>query len=120
MVRYRLHTYFVLLMFFYFSVRIIRVGVNDISDFIRFYLTDLIFVPTMALFSLIFVRFLKRNQTIRISPSLVFFQVVLVSLFFEWYLPNYSAKSDWYTSDPWDVFNYILGGFIFLLIQRTV
>ena len=69
----------------------------------------------MSLFALIFVRLLKRDAKIKISPLLIFIQVVLVSLYFEVYLPKITS----YVSDPIDILMYVLGGFIFLLIQPT-
>ncbi|MFT6923902.1 MAG: hypothetical protein ACJA1C_002922 [Crocinitomicaceae bacterium] len=99
----------------YFLVRYIRIDVDSPAHFVEFYLTDLLFVPAMSLFALIFVRLLKRDATIKISPLLIFIQVVLVSLYFEVYLPKITT----YVSDPVDVLMYVLGGFIFLLIQPT-
>ena len=104
----------------YFIVRYVRVSFTNLPDFIRFYLTDLIFVPAMSVFALIAVRYLKRDSKIRIPAHLVFIQVAFVSVFFEWYLPNFSSKVDWYTGDLFDVVMYVLGGFAFLLIQRKI
>lgn len=115
MVKFRPHIYFVAIMFFYFLVRYIRIDADSPAHFVEFYLTDLLFVPAMSLFALIFVRMLKRDATIKISPLLVFIQVVLVSIYFELYLPKMTS----YVSDPIDVLMYVLGGFIFLLLQRT-
>jgi len=120
MVRFRPHFYFLGLMFAYLLVRYLRVSVDMLPDFFRFYLTDLLFVPTMSIFALIAVRLLKRDRTLRIPAHYVFIQVVLVSLFFEWYLPNYSSKAHWYTSDLLDVLMYVIGGFLFLLLQRRL
>lgn len=74
----------------------------------------------MAVFALIFVRFLKRDSAIHIPSHLVFIQVIFVSLFFEWYLPNFSHKTGWYTADYFDVFMYFLGGVAFLFLQRRI
>ena len=115
MVKFRPHIYFVAIMLFYFLVRYIRIDVDSPASFVEFYLTDLLFVLAMSLFALIFVRLLKRDATIKISPLLVFIQVALVSIYFEVYLPKITS----YVSDPIDVLMYVLGGFIFLLLQRT-
>lgn len=119
MVRFRAHIYLTAIMLLYFVIRYLRVNVDNPSDFLRYHLTDLLFVPAMGFFALILIRIIKRDKTITISPLLVFIQVVLVSVYFEWYLPNYSPKRfEWYTSDLVDVAMYFLGGVIFLALQR--
>lgn len=120
MVKYKAHIYFLLIMCCYFGVRLIRLEFEDLPHFVRFYLTDLLFVPAMALFALIAVRFFKRNPELKISPILVFVQVILVSIYFEWYLPNYSTKEHWYTADAWDILMYAIGGVAFLGLQRAL
>lgn len=118
MVKYRPHIFFVGIMCSYFFVRFLRLSVEQLPEFIRFYLTDLLFVPAMCAFALIIVRLLKGDATLKISAFLVFTQVALVSLFFEWYLPYHSEKQDWYTSDMLDVVMYCIGGILFLILQR--
>ncbi len=102
----------------YFIVRYIRANWLDAPSFIRYYFTDLLFVPTMCLFALFFVRLLKRDQKLTISLPLIFVQILLVSLYFEWYLPNYRSHIHPYTSDAWDVLMYVLGGLIFWRLQK--
>lgn len=121
MARFRPHIFFVLIMLIYFFTRYLRSTSPELPDFFRYHFTDLLFVPAMGLFALIFVRLLKRDHNITIPGVYVLIQVVFVSLFFEWYLPNYSAQHStygWYTSDYVDCIMYSLGGGIFLLIQR--
>lgn len=119
MAKFKAHINFVFIMLLYLIARYLRVGLDDAPDFIRYHFTDLLFIPAMGLFALIFVRFIKRDRTITIPWFYVLIQVVLVSLYFEWYLPNYSAKGlEWYTPDMIDVSMYFLGGGFFLLIQR--
>jgi len=119
MAKYRPHINFVLIMLLYLTARYVRVGVNGVPDFFRFYFTDLLFVPAMGLFALIFVRLLKHDNTIKIPWFYVLAQVILVSIYFEYYLPNYSSmRMEWYTPDMIDVTMYFLGGGLFLLIQR--
>ena len=116
MVRYRPHIYFVAIMISYFLVRYIRIDLETPGHFVEYYLTDLLFVPAMSLFALILVRAIKRDPQITISALLVFIQVVLISLYFEWYLPSRTA----YTADLIDVVMYLLGGILFLLIQKRL
>lgn len=118
--KFKPHIFFLGIMFAYLTVRYLRARVADIPDFVRFYLTDLLFVPAMCLFALVIIRFLKRDSKLKISFPLVFTQVGIVALFFEWYLPYHSSKQDWYTSDLMDVLMYGLGGLLFLLLQRKL
>lgn len=103
---------------FYVLVRFVRTNWIDAPLFIKYYLTDLLFVPTMCLFALIIIRFIKRDKTITISLGLIFTQVALVSIYFEWYLPKFQSHVHPYTSDLWDVLLYVLGGFLFWKLQK--
>jgi hypothetical protein len=87
------------------------------TGFLRWYLTDLIFVPAMCTFALIAVRRIKKDSTAIIPARNIYLQILLVALYFEWYLPDQDAK---YTSDPWDIVMYIIGGFIFIGIQKRL
>jgi hypothetical protein len=116
--KYKLTIWFISLFTFYFLVRFVRKNWLEAPAFIKYHLTDLIFVPTMCIFALIILRFVKRNNSISISSTLIFTQVAIVSIYFEWFLPKYRSHIHPYTSDIWDVFMYVLGGFIFLYLQR--
>ncbi|MCR9174250.1 MAG: hypothetical protein NXI10_17265 [bacterium] len=87
------------------------------TGILRWYLTDLLFVPAMCIFGLILVRRIKNDADIQIPWYSVLLQVIAVSLYFEWYLPNQDVK---YTSDPIDVAMYALGGVAFLLVQKRL
>jgi len=115
MVKYRPIIFFLCLMTVYFLVRWALIFGE--TGVLRWYFTDLLFVPAMCTFALIGVRFLKRDHSIRITWRQVFLQVLVVSFYFEWYLPAEDSK---YTSDPWDVVMYIIGGFVFLFVQRRL
>jgi hypothetical protein len=99
----------------YFLVR--WVGIFGETGWLRWYLTDLLFVPAMSTFALIGVRWIKKDSSIRIAWRHVFLQVLIVSFYFEWYLPSYDSK---YTADSWDVVMYIIGGFVFLWLQKRL
>jgi branched-subunit amino acid transport protein len=106
------------LMGIYFLARYLRVHYDQLPPFFKHQFTDLLFVPVMCILALFFVRVFKRDHTIDISPWLVLLQVVLVSLYFEWYLPKYQSHVHPYTTDNWDVLMYFFGGGIFLILQR--
>lgn len=113
MVKQRPIFFFCALMAVYFLVRWALIFGE--TGILRWYLTDLLFVPAMCSFGLIFVRILRREPRITLKWRHVFTQVVFVSIYFEWYLPkNYNQ----YTADPWDVVMYIFGGIVYLLVQK--
>ena len=117
MVKYRAHIAFVVLMFSYFLIRYLRFAFDVLPDFLRFHLTDLLFVPTMSLFALIILRFTRRDPTLKVHWLSVAVQVVIVSVYFEWYLPNNSPEEHIHVSDLVDCVMYALGGIIFILFQ---
>lgn len=108
---------FICLMCCYFFIRYLRSTAEQLPDFIRFHLTDLLFVPTMSIFALIILRFLRREPSLRIHWSSVTVQVILVCLYFEWYLPRNPPNGHKHTADIVDCIMYALGGIIFVFIQ---
>lgn len=117
MVKYRAHIAFVLIMSTYFLVRYLRNHFPDLPDFFRYHFTDLLFVPAMSLFALIVIRFMKRNAEITIHWLVVAVQVVIVTLYFEWYLPNNPPEGHIHVSDWVDCLMYALGGLSFIITQ---
>jgi len=120
MAKYRIYIYFLGIMFFYFIVRFIRIVFPNAPDFVRYHLTDLLFIPAMALFALIFARLIKRDKKLTIQPFLLFFQTSIIALYFEIYLPFYSPRAGEYTSDMIDVMMYFIGAILFLLLQKRL
>ncbi len=110
--------WFLSFMLVYFLVRGGKMYIPNIPDFFKYHLTDLLFVPTTALLGLLGVRVLKRDNTLTISLGLVSALIVLVSFYFEWYLPTYKQHIHPYTSDRVDVLMYCLGGLLFLCLQK--
>ena len=117
MVKWRAHIAFILFMSAYFLTRYLRSTVEHLPDFVRFHLTDLLFVPAMSLFALIILRFTRRDRTLTIHWLSVAIQVVIVSIYFEWYLPNNSPKGHTHVADNVDCLMYVFGGILFLLLQ---
>ena len=115
--KYKAHIAFVLLMLVYFLIRYLRIIAPNLPDFLRFYFTDLLFVPAMSLFALIIIRFMKRDESITIHWLTVLIQVVVVSIYFEWYLPNHTTKDHIHVSDWLDCAMYATGGWAFVLTQ---
>lgn len=117
MVKHRAHIAFVIIMSAYFLIRYLRSTVEHLPDFVRFHLTDLLFVPAMSLFALIILRFTRRDPTLRVHWTSIAIQVVLVCLYFEWYLPNNTPKGHVHIADLVDCLMYIIGGVTFILLQ---
>ena len=90
---------------------------DDLPNFVRHHLTDLLFVPAMSLFALIIIRFIKRDSELKVHWLSVGIQVILVSIYFEWYLPNNSPKGHIHIADWVDCIMYIIRGGIFILTQ---
>ena len=116
MVKNRLEITFTLIMALYFVTRWIRPIIDN--SFVKHHLTDIYFVPAMCLFALFFVRKLKQNDRLQIPIHYIAIQVMLVAFYFEWYLPKYYGRPGWYTSDWMDVLMYIIGGILFIGLQR--
>ncbi|MDG1331587.1 MAG: hypothetical protein P8P74_04610 [Crocinitomicaceae bacterium] len=120
MAKYRAHIAFVFIMSTYFLIRYLRSTISELPDFIRFHLTDLLFVPAMSLFALIVIRYIRKDRAIKIHWFAVLVQVVLVSIYFEWYLPNNSPEGHIHISDLIDCLMYAVGGVVFILAQPYV
>jgi len=115
MVKNRIFLFFGGLMTVYFLVRWMLIFGE--TGVLRWYLTDLLFVPAMCTFGLIAVRLIRRDWTLQLTWWHVFVQVVLVSIYFEVYLPKNHPQ---YTADLWDVVMYFLGGGLFLILQKKL
>jgi len=116
MAKYRPHIVFVLLMIAYIITRFVRAK-YEVNEFVAFHLTDLLFIPAMACFALIFTRILKRDSTITISPWVVLIITILVAGYFEWYLPKYGPKHQIHVADIIDIAMYAIGMVAFLIVQ---
>lgn len=106
---------FFLLMIIYFIIRYLRIDSESI--FLKYYATDLLFVPTTCFLGLFFVRWLKRDDMLQVPYYQVILLVFGLSFYFEYYLPNYKSKPGWYTQDIWDVLMYVIGGLLFMIYQ---
>ncbi len=118
MVSYRPHIGFFLLMSVYFLIRYLRAAFPELPDFVRFQVTDLLFVPVMCLFALLAVRYLKRDHQLVIPWYFVVIQTLAITWYFEWYLPRTFPLR--YTGDVVDAVMYGFGALGFLAIQRRL
>ncbi len=79
------------------------------------HLNDLLCIPLVGVLSLHGTWALKGDRTWRANGYHVLALVIIFSLYFELYLPRVQPR---YTGDLWDVACYVLGGLVFLGLQR--
>lgn len=119
MVKYRAHIFFAVIMIAYVLVRLLRAHVQELSPFVHYYLTDLLFVPAMGFFALILIRWQRKDPRLLISWYAIAVQVVLVSFYFEWYLPRHTPAGHLHVPDVMDCVMYVCGGVLFFGLQRV-
>lgn len=101
----------------YVLTRLIRPVVD--SEFIKYHLTDLFFIPVLLSASVLLTKIIKRdNKLLYLKPLDIGIVIFFVSIYFEWYLPNFNNPNQ-YTSDYIDIIMYFVGGLIFWFIQKT-
>lgn len=110
-----LQYYTLLSLLTFIGVQILKFFSVSNPTWIFHYLNDFLTIPLVAMVSLHGVWWIKKDRSIRLNIFTVFSLVILFSFYFEYYLPQQSYR---YTADIWDVFCYVLGGFVFLLLQK--
>lgn len=93
---------------------------SELPSFFRFHFTDLLFVPLQLIIALCGLRIIKQNKQLKIPVMLIVLVVLLDSVLFEWYLPNFSQNARLFTGDFSDVLMYVIGGILFWGIQRRL
>ncbi|MBN9293350.1 MAG: hypothetical protein J0G96_05155 [Flavobacteriia bacterium] len=101
----------------YIVIRLLRFYSLTNSYFIRFHLTDLLFIPVQLTFTLIFLRYIKRNHSLTLPTVFVWVNFILMSTLFEWYLPV-CRNSPEQTADATDVLMYFAGTLLFIFLQK--
>ncbi len=81
------------------------------------YFADLLSLPILLTLSVLFIRKVQGDRNFKLDFSKIIFVLVYQSLVFELLLPAISAR---YTSDPYDVLAYAVGGCFFFLFQRRL
>lgn len=104
-------------MSFYLLIRFLRVEVEGMPVFVQYYLTDFLFLPVLCLTALVVIRYLKRDTQLQIPVSYVFVQALIISLYFEWYLPAYPIGQNQYTGDIIDAGMYFSGALVYCIFQ---
>lgn len=101
----------------YLLIQLARKLQFQLPELINSYVTDLLFMPLLLLFALWLTRIIKRDQSIKLTITMVLVVFVLVSTIFEYYLP---LSNNIYTADSIDVLMYLLGGIIFYYLQNRI
>jgi len=99
----------------HFTVLILLFGLNQLlkvvfesAVFIHGYFNDLLAIPLIIAFTSLLLQlfYYQKSENIISLPKIIF-TVLLVTVYFEWYLPDQSTS---YTRDLWDIVCYIVGG----------
>ena len=79
------------------------------------YLADFLCLPLLLSIALFMLHKIKRDATIFLSRKMILFTCFYISFVFEYLLPQYSQR---YTSDPFDIIAYFMGGLIYYILQN--
>ena len=118
MAKFRPHIAFVSIMFSYIIIRFVR-SHYDVNEFVQGHLTDLLFVPAMFCFTLIIMRWFKKDEHFLIAPWMLIVQTGLIAYYFEFYLPENGREGHIHISDWLDVLMYGIGCLVYLILQMT-
>ena len=81
----------------------------------RSYFDDLLVLPIILPFTLVLIRLIFRNAQLKLGITLVVTALIMITLVFEFILPNYAEK---YTKDYLDIIAYTIGGIIYIIYER--
>lgn len=81
------------------------------------YLADLLCLPLMLSVVLLLIRLVQNARRVYLTWPMVLFAFCYVSIVFEFLLPRYYVR---FTSDPFDVVMYALGGIGYYVFQRKL
>lgn len=107
--------YFIFLCLIYVVTRYFKLTDLELSIFIKNHLTDLLCMPIILTICLAFVRFIKRLPDYTLTPFMIISMTVFYAVLFEYISPinNPNQTGDWI-----DVLMYVIGGFVYWVIQR--
>ena len=85
-----------------------------IPELVNNYLNDLLCIPIVLKLCLYVVRYVKSDEQVKIPLALQLLITVMFIIYFENVLPKINPR---YTSDILDVFAYVAGLFLFMLLE---
>lgn len=109
--------YFFVGSFLYLMIQLTRRLSIKTPSFINSYLTDFLFIPLLLLLTIWLIRLIKRDENLILSISMLIFNWIVVSIVFEYYLPQ---KNSLYIGDKLDVLMYFLGTICFYFLQNKI
>ena len=114
-----LKKYFVLLVmsFSYLIHLLFRYMHYSVYRFFSNYFADILCLPLLLSFSLLLLRYLKKENNLWLNLRQIIFALIYTSILFEFIIPIYSSR---YTSDFFDILAYSLGAFFFYIFQKKI
>lgn len=106
---------FIVLLILYAVHLSIKYNTIAVPVFINSYFADLLCVPFILSLFVMTVRYVKKQNTFRLSLSMIVFAVIYISFVFEYLMPKYSTR---YTADPMDVVFYVIGAVFYFFFQN--
>ncbi len=110
-----LHVYVFLSIGVFLCVQSLKQLAITKPDWVFNHINDFLTIPLVATLGLHAVWWIKKDKSIRLPIFTIFSLVLLFSIVFEYYLPQYSYR---YTDDIWDVICYFFGGIVYYLLQK--
>jgi len=92
----------------------LKFGQVPVPSFFSYYFADLLCMPLLLSYALLFMRWFRGEPDLRLSAAMIVTGVAYVSLVFEWVLPHFFRR---YTGDVWDVVMYGIGGVLYYCFQ---
>ena len=81
------------------------------------YFADVLCLPILLSYTLLLLRYLKKNQFLYLNYQQILFTFFYTSILFEFILPKFSKR---YTSDFFDVLAYAMGAVFFYFFQQKI
>lgn len=92
----------------------LKFGQVPVPVFFSHYFADLLCMPLLLSYTLLFMRWFRGEPDLRLSPVMILAGVAYVGVVFEWILPHFFRR---YTADVWDVVMYGIGGLLYDFFQ---
>lgn len=88
-----------------------------LPNWMTFYINDFLCMPIVLSFCLVFIRAIKKTETLYVPLYAVIILTTYYTVFFEWLMPQISNR---YTFDIIDIGLYFIGAFLFYRFQKKL
>lgn len=99
------------------AIYLAKLGDVPLPNWMYFYLSDLLCMPSVLSVCLAIVRIAKNNTFLYIPPGAIIALTAYYAMYFEWVLPQYNTR---YTADIIDVALYSIGSILFYVFQKRL